>query len=1281
MRGFLCLLVCLTNVAQAEISINNAQLSVSSYQLPVVDGVYDISQDVGQTVGNNLFHTFESFNLDQGEIAQFSGSDSIQNIISRVIGGEASFINGTIRSTIPNADFYFLNPYGIVFGEHAQLDLQGSFHASTADYLKLSDGGEFHARFPERDILTAAPIATFGFLTSSPANLSVESSQLNIVQGKAFSLTAGDISLSNAQIKVPAGRLYLATMGEVGEFSDFNPTALQGEISITQQSTFETSGESGGGIFIRSGQFILNDSQLIAQTLGSQNADAIDIVAQDIVLQKGTKIDASVVGLGRGADIRLTATNAISSIDETASSSITAHTNAKVEKGQINQTGDAGSISLNAKNITFKGNTAIMTTSRSTGKAADIHINAEQNIRFSGTGRRPTGSNLAPQAVISQAYYQPDTAGNVFLTAEQILLENGYQLIASGYGTSEAGNVTFTADNLQLNSALIANMTFGAGDAGIIRLDLNDTLSLSSGTVVNLSMGSGNANTTHVTAKNVYFDKGAFFLSLSRRTGNAGSFIIEATDTLRMAGTNRGYESKISSESSPTLAGIVAGDAGNITIKAGRLVLRDGANISSTSFSRLGFYAGIGGDIDIDVQGEMDIQGVNPHGESENGFASGIYARSLGIGDNSNRSGNIRLQAQSLKLSDGATITSSTNNYASSGTIDIAVRDNVNISGDASHIELLEPGPLQLEYLKTYSVSNVNQSTSGIYASSQDNNPQSGAAGNIHLTAHTLNMSDKGRISTSSKGGGQAGHINLTVNQLNIDTSANIASESQFVNRYQFTNIDERDELLVKRGDTIQAADLGNGKINYYVNVGSHLIPSRIPLDPVSSVEELYQLNQQYLFSNGQVVEVKSENANESGYYIYTHHHELVLDTWQRMDQHVTTVLDTPKPFQSVRKDNNGYSPNETLPDYQLGERIRVLDMGNGKAADFIYTNMFEDDGDIHVDFVQVNQFNLSSMDELNALPQQFDLEGEYPIATISNPQQAGQFVYADNQWIRLNTSRQITQITDVNNLTLVKTGNIAQIGDAATIYTGQDWIDLNPQQTVQTMADLEKLKAKQGDFAKVIGDSNPEHYFYANGQWIKQEHGGNAGTIEINANQIQMAHNGAITTEAISAGGGGISLNIDNALYLNDSNISASVREGVGNGGSLTLNNAQFLVMNNAKLIAQANEGQGGNIRIIANQFIKNPLSLVSASSRLGIDGNIEITSPDETISTGLLHLAKNFAEQAKINDTCKTAIAGQLPTEFQQPLSLKVNMYRFKNDFVEDWIPSNVLQLASCN
>ena len=97
---------------------------------------YLIGADLGQQHGGNLFHSFQDFNLNRFESATFSGPNSINNVINRVTGGNSSNIDGLIRSTI-SANMYFLNPNGIMFGPNARLDVQGSFHASTAHYLRL----------------------------------------------------------------------------------------------------------------------------------------------------------------------------------------------------------------------------------------------------------------------------------------------------------------------------------------------------------------------------------------------------------------------------------------------------------------------------------------------------------------------------------------------------------------------------------------------------------------------------------------------------------------------------------------------------------------------------------------------------------------------------------------------------------------------------------------------------------------------------------------------------------------------------------------------------------------------------------------------------------------------------------------------------------------------------------------------------------------------------------------------------------------------------------------
>ena len=96
---------------------------------------YQITPELGQQVGGNLFHSFGQFSVSAGESATFSGPTSVSNIIGRVTGGEASLIDGTLRSTIPGANLYLLNPAGVLLGENATLDVNGSVHVSTADYF------------------------------------------------------------------------------------------------------------------------------------------------------------------------------------------------------------------------------------------------------------------------------------------------------------------------------------------------------------------------------------------------------------------------------------------------------------------------------------------------------------------------------------------------------------------------------------------------------------------------------------------------------------------------------------------------------------------------------------------------------------------------------------------------------------------------------------------------------------------------------------------------------------------------------------------------------------------------------------------------------------------------------------------------------------------------------------------------------------------------------------------------------------------------------------------
>ncbi|MGH6801880.1 MAG: filamentous hemagglutinin N-terminal domain-containing protein, partial [Methyloceanibacter sp.] len=102
--------------AASEVTLDG---SLGGARGPLPGPDFEIGADLGRQVGSNLFHSFGAFNLDASESATFSGPNTINNVLGRVTGGSGSSIDGLLRSTIPNANLFLLNPAGIVFGPSA----------------------------------------------------------------------------------------------------------------------------------------------------------------------------------------------------------------------------------------------------------------------------------------------------------------------------------------------------------------------------------------------------------------------------------------------------------------------------------------------------------------------------------------------------------------------------------------------------------------------------------------------------------------------------------------------------------------------------------------------------------------------------------------------------------------------------------------------------------------------------------------------------------------------------------------------------------------------------------------------------------------------------------------------------------------------------------------------------------------------------------------------------------------------------------------------------------
>jgi filamentous hemagglutinin family protein len=340
---------------------------------------YNISSEYGYQAGSNLFHSFRDFNINTGESATFGGPDSVRNIISRVTGGVSSWIDGELRSTISGADIYLLNPSGVMFGANAALNISGSFHVSTADYLRMGESERFYTTPMKGEVLSAASPSAFGFLdhaapiTFDGGEIEAEekenhSSGFSVPEGESISVIGGDIEMSGTYYKstVTGKTELLGGLSARGGRINMVSAASEGEVVPTEagldvssetpgnitldHSLISVSGEASGDIFIRGGQFFATDSTLQADTEGADDGGVTDIRTETLSLIR-SDVFSDTWGTGKGGSIMVQAADAVNISDF---SKVFADAT-----GTDSDAGDAGTVLIETKNLSLSGGGAV----------------------------------------------------------------------------------------------------------------------------------------------------------------------------------------------------------------------------------------------------------------------------------------------------------------------------------------------------------------------------------------------------------------------------------------------------------------------------------------------------------------------------------------------------------------------------------------------------------------------------------------------------------------------------------------------------------------------------------------------------------------------------------------------------------------------------------------------------------------------------------------------------------------------------------------------------------
>lgn len=562
----------------------------------------------GTAVGSNLFHSFSDFNVGAGSEVYFTNPTGIENILNRVTGNHPSTILGTL-GVLGNANLFLINPNGILLGRNAQLNINGSFIASTASRLLFANGTEF-STVPTQDspLLTVSTPIGLGLLKGSGSiQVEGEGHQLNssnflpitdnsvgglkVQPGRTLALIGGQINIDGAILTAFDGHIVLAAVNEgevifnsLQEEFDFQNITEFTNINLTTRSAINASGTTGGTIEMWGKQISFADGSVaFIQTLGFPLADAIPepgkitVHATDKFQISGTDPIAQIPG------------------------SIRTETLGTIPGSQID-------ITTPQLNLIEGG--ALLTVSYSQANAGSLNLNIPENLNI--IGYSPRSARAA--STISSVAFRDGTAGNITIDAGKLSIQSGGLLLSATLGNGEGGIIQIRTNDVELSGSYpttfspsaIGSSSAGKGNAASVIIE-TDRLTLQDGGRIDSStLAQGDAGSIAITARD--------YVSLSNQDSQSQlpSSIVSSADILNPLfrdsfnlpdGSQLSGESGTIKISSPRIdingrsevrvTNLGTGDAGSIVLSGNLIQLKNGGSLTAETQS------GVGGNIEI----------------------------------------------------------------------------------------------------------------------------------------------------------------------------------------------------------------------------------------------------------------------------------------------------------------------------------------------------------------------------------------------------------------------------------------------------------------------------------------------------------------------------------------------------------------------------------------------------------------------------------------------------------------------------------------------------------
>ncbi|BAZ71037.1 MAG: filamentous hemagglutinin N-terminal domain-containing protein [Pelatocladus maniniholoensis HA4357-MV3] len=327
---------------------------------------------------------------------------------------------------------------------------------------------------------------------------------------------------------------------------------------------------------------------------------------------------------------------------------------------------------------------------------------------------------------------------------------------ASGKGGGDIqviGRQITLSDGSQIENSTLENQAGGTFIVtGLESVELNGISSQTNQTALGAQVyprASGTGSNLSINTEKFLVRNGAQVDISTYGQGAAGSLTISANEVVELSGVSEYSYSALYALNFPT----GTGNSGNLTIKTGRLLVRDGANIFTGTLT-----SGLGGNLEIFAR-EIEVSGM-----ALDKFPSTIGASAEPRATGS--SGNVTLSTQHLIVRDGAFISTGTSGRGRGGNLSIRA-DSIELKGGSSSI--FGKGGLSAESRGIGESGNLTIETRHLSA---DNGAQvtvrnsgTGNAGFLQINADSIKLTNTGSI-TAATSAGEGGNITIHADTL-----------------------------------------------------------------------------------------------------------------------------------------------------------------------------------------------------------------------------------------------------------------------------------------------------------------------------------------------------------------------------------------------------------------------------------------------------------------------------------------------------------------------------------